>query len=55
MVARRNRMRVFYAVVFTLLVLALGVLEIRSSRAAARMANYPDLPAVSASPPMPGR
>jgi hypothetical protein len=48
-------MRVFYVVVFTLLVLALGMLEIESSRAAARLANYPDPPGVSASPALLGR
>jgi len=41
-------MRVLYAIMFTALVLALGVLEIASSREAARLANYPD--EVSASP-----
>jgi hypothetical protein len=35
---------------FMLFVLALGVLEIASSRATARIADYPDAPAVSASP-----
>ncbi len=52
---RQNSMRTFYAVIFVLLVLALGVLEVASSRAAARIANYPDLPAVSASPAFHGR
>ena len=42
-------MRIVYAVVFVLFVLAMGVLEIESSRAAARIADYPDAP-VSASP-----
>ncbi|HZF06109.1 MAG TPA: hypothetical protein VE932_17380 [Patescibacteria group bacterium] len=41
-------MRVLYAIIFTALVLALGVLEIASSQEAARLANYPD--EVSASP-----
>jgi len=35
-------MRVLYAIMLTALVLALGVLEIVSSREAARLANYPD-------------
>jgi hypothetical protein len=35
-------MRIFYAILFTLLVLALGALEIESSRVAARLADYPD-------------
>jgi len=48
-------MRTFYALVVVLLVLALGVLEVASSRAAARIANYPDMPAVSASPLFHGR
>ena len=47
-------MRVLYVVMFTLLVVALAVLEVASSRAAARMANYPDPPAVSASPAFTG-
>ena len=47
-------MRILYAVFFVLFVLAMGVLEIESSRAAARMANYPDTP-VSASPAGLGR
>ena len=46
--ARPIGMRVLYAIMFTALVLALGVLEIASSREAARLANYPD--EVSASP-----
>jgi hypothetical protein len=46
--ARPTGMRVLYVIMFTLLVLALGVLEIASSREAARIANYPD--EVSASP-----
>jgi hypothetical protein len=45
-------MRTFYAVLFALFVLALGVLEFESSRAAARIANYPDSAEVSASPAM---
>ena len=48
-------MRLFYSVLFVLLVLALGVLEIASSRAAARLADYPDPPALSASPILTGR
>jgi hypothetical protein len=47
-------MRIVYAVVFVLFVLAMGVLEVESSRAAARIANYPDAP-VSASPAGLGR
>jgi len=42
-------MRIVYVVFCLLFVLAMGVLEIESSRAAARLANYPDTP-VSASP-----
>ena len=45
---RPTGMRVLYAIMLTALVLALGVLEIVSSREAARLANYPD--EVSASP-----
>ena len=45
--ARPNGMRVLYAIMFTLLVLALGALEVESSRVAARLAAYPD---ASASP-----
>ena len=45
-------MRVLYAVLLALFVLALGVLEVESSREAARMANYPDSAEVSASPAM---
>ena len=44
---RPTDMRIFYAVLFGLLVLALGALEIESSRVAARLAAYPD---ASASP-----
>jgi len=40
-------MRILYAILFALLVLALGALEIESSRLAARLADYPD---ASASP-----
>ena len=47
-------MRVLSILMFVLFVLSLGVLEIASSRAAARIANYPD-PPVSASPAMPRR
>ena len=39
---RPTGMRIFYAILFTLLVLALGALEIESSRVAARLADYPD-------------
>jgi hypothetical protein len=42
-------MRVVYATFLLLFVLAMGILEIESSRATARMAEYPD-PPVSASP-----
>lgn len=42
-------MRIVYVIFFALFILAMGVLEIESSRAAARLANYPDAP-VSASP-----
>jgi hypothetical protein len=45
-------MRVLYAVLLALFVLALGVLEFESSREAARMANYPEFSEVSASPAM---
>jgi hypothetical protein len=45
-------MRVIYAALFALFVLALGVLEFESSRETARMANYPDSAEVSASPAM---
>ena len=47
-------MRVLSILMFVLFVLALGMLEMASSRAAARIANYPDAP-VSASPAMPRR
>jgi len=47
-------MRIVYVIFFLLFVLAMGVLEIESSRAAARLANYPDAP-VSASPAGLGR
>jgi hypothetical protein len=50
----QNTMRVVYAIFFVLFVLAMGVLEIESSRATARIANYPD-PPVSASPAGLGR
>ena len=44
-------MRIVYVIFFALFVLAMGVLEVESSRMAARMANYPDADApVSASP-----
>jgi len=48
-------MRAFYIVVFALLVVALAVLEVASSRAASQLADYPDPPAVSASPALAGR
>jgi len=48
-------MRAIYAFILMMLVLALGVLEVASSRTAARIADYPDAPAVSASPAMPRR
>jgi hypothetical protein len=48
-------MRLIYAVMLMLLVLALGVLEVASSRATARIADYPYTPALSASPAMPRR
>jgi len=44
---RPTGMRIVYAILFALLVLALGALEIESSRVAARLAEYPD---ASASP-----
>ena len=44
---RPTDMRIFYAILLGLLVLALGALEIESSRVAARLAAYPD---ASASP-----
>jgi len=47
---RPTDMRVLYIALFTALVLALGALEIESSRTAARLASYPDYPDVSASP-----
>ena len=46
---RPKVMRIVYAIIFALFILAMGVLEIESSRAAARFADYPDVP-VSASP-----
>jgi hypothetical protein len=48
-------MRVIYTVLFTLFVLAMGVLEVASSRATARLASYPEPPALSASPALSGR
>jgi hypothetical protein len=45
-------MRLIYALLLALFVLALGVLEFESSREAARIANYPDSAEVSASPAM---
>lgn len=42
-------MRILYAILFALLVLALGALEIESSRLAARLADYPDASASPAS------
>jgi len=52
---RRKAMRAFYAVLLTLFVVAMGALEVASSRATARIADYPDPPPVSASPALPGR
>jgi len=43
-------MRVLYIILLTSLILALGALEIESSRTAARLASFPDYPDVSASP-----
>jgi len=48
-------MRVIYAVILMMFVLALGVLEVASSRATARISDYPDPAAVSASPALPRR
>jgi hypothetical protein len=48
-------MRAFYAVLFALFVVTMGALEVASSRAAARIADYPDPPSVSASPALSGR
>jgi hypothetical protein len=48
-------MRVLYAAALMFFVLALAVLEIESSRVAAKIANYPDSPPVSASPAGLGR
>jgi hypothetical protein len=53
--ARHNDMRAFYAVLFALFVVTMGALEVVSSRATARIADYPDPPSVSASPALPGR
>jgi hypothetical protein len=53
--ARRNHMRVFYALLFVLFVLAMGVLEVASSRATSRIADYPDPPSVYAAPALPRR
>jgi hypothetical protein len=53
--ARHKGMRVFYAVLFALFVVTMGALEVASSRATARIADYPDPPSVSASPTLPGR
>jgi len=44
-----------YAVLFALFVVTMGALEVASSRATARIADYPDPPSVSASPTLPGR
>ena len=52
---RRNGMRAFYAVLFGLFMLAMSALEVASSRATARIAEEPDPPFVSVSPPLPGR
>ena len=48
-------MRLIYALIMMMLVLALGVLEVASSRATARIADYPYTPALSASPATPRR
>jgi len=50
----QSTMRMVYAIFFLLFMLAMGVLEIESSRATARIADYPD-PPVSASPAGLGR
>jgi hypothetical protein len=48
-------MRGFYAVLFALFVVAMGALEVVSSRATARIADYRDPPSVSAPPTLPAR
>jgi len=48
-------MRAFYAVLFALFVVTMGALEVASSRATARIADYPDPPSVSGSPALSGR
>jgi hypothetical protein len=53
--ARRKSMRGFYAVLFALFVVAMGALEVVSSRATARIADYPDPPSVFAPPTLPAR
>ena len=53
--ARPNVVRAFYAVLFALFVVAMGALEVASSRATARIADYLDPPPFSASPSFPGR
>jgi len=52
---RRKGMKAFLAVLFTMFVVAMGALEVASSRAAARIADYPDPPSVSPSPTFPSR
>jgi len=51
---RRKGMRGVFAVLFAVFVVAMGALEVASSRATARIADYPDSPPVSASPALPG-
>jgi len=53
--ARRKGMRAFFAVLFAMFVVAMGALEVASSRATARIADYPDPPSVSTSPTAPSR
>jgi len=53
--ARRKGMRAFFALLFALFVVAMGALEVASSRATARILDYPDPSSVSASPTSPGR
>ncbi len=48
-------MRALFAVLFAFFVVAMGALEVASSRAAARISDYPDPPSLSASPVFPGR
>jgi len=53
--ARHKSMRAFYAVLFALFMVTMGALEVASSRATARIADYPDSPSVSGSPALSGR